>query len=66
MPPPAAAEVAVDQLTELLLLVVLLGVLELDELQAAVSSTPLAIAAPAAIMCLARTIPSQTTVPGRG
>jgi hypothetical protein len=53
MPPPAAAEVAVAQLVPLLVLPLLL---ELDELQAAVSSTPLATAAVAAITCLARTI----------
>ena len=59
MPPPAAAEVAVAQLVVLLLLLVLLplALLELDdELQAAVSSRPLATAAVAAMRCLARTI----------
>jgi hypothetical protein len=71
MPPPAAAEVAVAQLVVLLLLVLLLlplALLELDdELHAAVSSRPLATAAVAAMKCLARTIPSQATVPmGRG
>jgi hypothetical protein len=43
-----------------------LPLLELDELQAAVSSTPLATAAVAAIKCLARTIPSQAQSPGPG
>src|SRR5580700_4232562 len=65
MPPPAAAEVAVAQLVALPLLLLPLAPLELDdELQAAVSSRPLATAAVAAIRCLARTIPSQATVPG--
>jgi uncharacterized membrane protein len=66
MPPPAVAEVAVAQLVLLLVLVlVLLLLLELDELlQAAVSSTPLATAAVAAITCLARTISLPSTVPG--
>jgi len=66
MPPPAAAEVAVAQLKLLLLVlvvVVLLLLLELEE-HAAVSSRPEATAATAAIACLARKIPSQTTVPG--
>ncbi|HLN69352.1 MAG TPA: hypothetical protein VK280_19045 [Streptosporangiaceae bacterium] len=68
MPPPAAAEVAVAQLVVLvLLLVVLLPLLlELDELQAAVSTKPLATAALTASRCLARTIPSQTQSPDRG
>jgi hypothetical protein len=66
MPPPAAAEVAVAQLTLLLVLVeVLLLLLELEE-HAAVSSRPEATAATAAIACLVRKIPSQTTVPGMG
>ena len=62
MPPPAAAEVAVAQLVVLVLLLVvlLLPLLELDELQAAVSTKPLATAALTASTCLARTIPSQT------
>jgi hypothetical protein len=68
MPPPAAAEVAVAQLVLLVLLLELvlplLLLLELDELQAAVSSTPLATAAVAATMCLARTISLPSTVPG--
>ena len=65
MPPPAAAEVAVAQLVVLVLLVLVLLLLELDELlQAAVSSTPLATAAVAAITCLARTISLPSTVPG--
>jgi hypothetical protein len=66
MPPQAEAEVAVDQLQLLvvpLLVVLLLLLLELEE-QAAVSSRPEATAATAAIACLARNIPSQTTVPG--
>ena len=67
MPPPAAAEVAVAQLVVLVLLVVLLPLLlELDELQAAVSIKPLATAALTASRCLARTIPSQTQSPDRG
>jgi hypothetical protein len=64
MPPPAAAEVAVDQLVLLLVLLLELAVLELEELQPTVSSRLLATAAAAAMACLARTIfPSQTTVP---
>lgn len=68
VPPPAAAEVAVAQLVVLVLLVLVLVLvllpLELDELlQAAVSSTPLATAAVAAITCLARTISLPSTVP---
>src|ERR1700685_1320603 len=54
MPPPAAAEVAVAQVVPLLLLA--LPLLELEELQAAVSTRPLTTAAPAAISCLERTI----------
>jgi hypothetical protein len=66
MPPPAAAEVAVAQFVVLVLLVlVLLALLELDELQAAVSTTPLAIAAVTASSCLARTI-SLPTIPEPG
>jgi len=67
MPPPAAAEVAVDQLVELVLLVevVLLLLLELEE-HAAVTSRLAATAAIAGIACLARKIPSQTTVPRMG
>jgi hypothetical protein len=65
MPPPAAAEVAVAQLVPLLVLPLLL-LLELDELQAAVSTRLLATAALAAITCLARTIPSQAQSPGPG
>jgi hypothetical protein len=61
MPPQAAAEVAVDQLQ---LLVVVLLLLELEE-HAAVSSRPEATAATAAIACLARKVPSQNMVPGR-
>jgi len=48
------------------LLVLPLLLLELDELQAAVSSRPLATAAVAAMACLARTIPSQAQSPGPG
>jgi hypothetical protein len=62
MPPQDAAEVAVAQLQ--LLVVVVLLLLELEE-HAAVSSRPEATAATAAIACLARKVPSQTTVPGR-
>jgi hypothetical protein len=64
MPPPASADVAVAQLVPLLVLPLLL--LELDELQAAVSSRPLATAAVAAMACLARTIPSQAQSQGPG
>ena len=64
MPPPACAELAVAQSVPLLVLPLLL--LELDELQAAVSSRPLATAAVAAMACLARTIPSQAQSPGPG
>jgi hypothetical protein len=66
MPPPAVADVAVAQLVPLLLVLPLLLLLELDELQAAVSSRPLATAAVAAMACLARTIPSQAQSPGPG
>jgi len=67
MPPPAAAEVSVAQLTLLVLLVevVLLLLLELEE-HAAVTSRLAATAAVAEIACLARKIPSQTTVPRVG
>ena len=66
MPPPAAAEVAVDQLAALPLVVLLaLVLLELDELHAAVSSRLLTTAALVAIMCLVRTVPSQDTGPGK-
>jgi hypothetical protein len=65
MPPPAAAEDSVAQLTLLVLLVevVLLLLLELEE-HAAVTNRLAATAAIAGIACLARKIPSQTTVPG--
>jgi hypothetical protein len=66
MPPPAAAEEVVAQLVLLVLLLVLLPLLELDELQAAVSTTPLAIAAVAASRCLARTISLPSVVPEAG
>ena len=67
MPPPAAEEVAVAQLVVvvvllLLLLLVLLPLLEPDELQAAVSTRPLATAAETASTCLARTISLPSTV----
>jgi hypothetical protein len=68
MPPPAAAEVSVAQLTLLVLLVevvLLLLLLELEE-HAAVTSRLAATAAIAGIACLERKIPSQTTVPGWG
>jgi hypothetical protein len=62
MPPPAAAEVSVAQLTlldELLVdVVLLLLLLELEE-QAAVRSRPEATAATAAIACLARKFPPK-------
>jgi len=66
MPPPAVAEVTVAQLVLLpvLVLLVLPLLLELDELQAAVSTRPLATAALAASTCLARTISLPSTVPG--
>ena len=66
MPPPAATEVAVAQLVllVLLLLLVLPLLLELDELQAAVSTRPLATAALTASTCLACTISLPSTVPG--
>jgi len=68
MPPPAAADVVVAQLVVLLLLLVLplLLLLELDELQAAVSTRPLATAALTASTCLARTISLPSTVPRIG
>jgi len=61
MPPPAAAEFSVAQLTLLVLLVevVLLLLLELEE-HAAVTSRLAATAAIAEIAGLARKIPSQT------
>jgi hypothetical protein len=61
MPPPAAAEFSVAQLTLLVLLVevVLLLLLELEE-HAAVTSRLAATAAIAEIAGLARNIPSQT------
>jgi len=64
MPPPAETEVAVAQLVPLLLVVLPLLLLELDELQAAVSTRLLATAALTAITCLARTISLPSTVPG--
>jgi len=64
MPPPAEAELTVAQLVLLVLLLALPLLLELDELQAAVSTRPLATAALAAITCLARTISLPSTVPG--
>jgi hypothetical protein len=65
MPPPAEAELTVAQLAELVLLVLVpLLLLELDELHAAVSSRLLTTAAPVAIACLRRTIPSQARSPG--
>jgi hypothetical protein len=65
MPPPCATEVTVAQLTLLPLVVppLLLLLVVLEELQAAVSSRLPTTAVLAAITCLARTIPSQTTVP---
>jgi hypothetical protein len=66
MPPPAATELTVAQLVllVLLLLVLPLLLLELDELQAAVRTRPLATAAPTASTFLARTISLPSTVPG--
>jgi hypothetical protein len=67
MPPPAAAEEEVAQLVPLLLLLLLvLPLPELEELQPTVSSRPPVTAAAAAMACLARKIPSQTTVPAGG
>jgi len=67
MPPPADAEVAVDQLVPLLLLLLLL-LLEPEELQPTVSSRLPATAAPAAMACLARkiTLPNQSPDGARG
>jgi hypothetical protein len=65
MPPPAETEEAVAQSVPLLLLLVL-PLLELEELQPTVSSKLPATAAAAAMACLARKIPSQTTVPEAG
>jgi hypothetical protein len=60
MPPPAATVDAVAQLVLLLVLLLVLPLLlELDELQAAVSTRPLATAALATSTCLARTIPPK-------
>jgi len=66
MPPAAEAELAVAQSVALLLLLLALRLLELEELQPAVSSRPPATAAAAAMTCLARKFPSQTTVPWAG
>ena len=55
IPPPAATEVAVDQLVPVLLLSLAL-LLEPEELQPTVSSRLPATAAPAARACLARKI----------
>jgi hypothetical protein len=66
MPPPAAAEVAVAQLVPLPVLVLLAPLLLLEELQPTVSSRLPATAAPAAIACLARKIPSQPQSPWTG
>jgi hypothetical protein len=65
-PPPAETEVAVAQLVPLLVLLLVLPLLELEELQPTVSSRLPATAALAAMACLARKIPSQTTVPAGG
>ena len=55
------------QLVVLLLFVLLLlALLELEELQPTVSSRLPTTAALAVMACLARKIPSQTTVPGAG
>jgi len=66
MPPPAETEVAVAQLAPLLVLLPVALLLELEELQPTVSSKLPATAAAAAMACLARKIPSQTTVPADG
>src|ERR1700733_645777 len=64
IPPPCATEVTVAQLVLLPAVVPPLLLLEPEELHAAVSSKLPTTAALVAIRCLARTIPSQTTVPG--
>ena len=54
------------QLVPLLVLLPVALLLELEELQPTVSSRLPVTAAAAAMACLARTIPSQTTVPAGG
>jgi hypothetical protein len=66
MPPPAATEEAVAQLVPLPVSPLALPLLEFEELQPTVSSRLPVTAAAAAMACLARKIPSQTTVPARG
>ena len=66
MPPPAATEVAVAQLVPLPVVPLALPLLEFEELQPTVSSRLPVTAAAAAMACLARKIPSQTTVPAGG
>src|ERR1700744_2479546 len=65
MPPPAATEEAVGQLVPLPGFPLALPLLEFEELQPTVSSRLPVTAAAAAMACLARKIPSQTTVPAR-
>jgi hypothetical protein len=55
----------VAQSVPLLVLLPVALLLELEELQPTVSSRLPVTAATAAMACLARTIPSQTTVPAR-
>jgi hypothetical protein len=66
MPPPTAAEEAVAQLAPLPVVLLALPLLEFEELQPTVSSRLPVTAAAAAMACLARKIPSQTTVPASG
>ncbi len=66
MPPPAEMEEAVAQLVPLPVLPLVLPLLEFEELQPTVSSRLPVTAAAAAMACLARKIPSQTTVPAGG
>jgi hypothetical protein len=56
----------VAQLAPLLVLLLALPLLEPEELQPTVSSKLPATAVAAAMACLARTFPSQTTVPAGG
>jgi hypothetical protein len=66
MPPPTAAEEAVAQLAPLPVVLLALPLLEFEELQPTVSSRLPVTAAAAAMACLARKIPSQTTAPAGG
>ncbi len=66
MPPLAVMEEAVAQLVPLPVLPLVLPLLEFEELQPTVSSRLPVTAAAAAMACLARKMPSQTTVPAGG